>query len=328
MASSSAKDKCRLTRHTCREKRKAKIMIHPRNSVTVNTHDDNNPYGLRSAHIFTSSLIAVAFPLNQRKQAYDAYPRIKEVGTYILIDNENTVAYIGKSGELETRINSHASTGESKKPRRKKSEDEAEVSWSEAIVLTSNDTVLNESHIGYMEMCLIEIAKTNPFWRIENDNTPSNRYDHFDHFIKRNLEDLVNQAKKILPPIGCNLLRDVSQEVRKKKDEKTPQFYYNGKNFEAKMHIIDGNFVVLQGSKARATESPNVPKRLREGRKKLKRDGILEAEGNSFVFKKNCPFSSLSAAAQVVSGQLVGGHTSWKTVADGKTYKEWEANIV
>ena len=311
-------------------------MICPRNSVTVNTHDDNNPYGLRAARIFTSSLMAVAFPLNQRKRAYEAYPRIREVGTYILIDNDTNTAYIGKSGELEERINWHASRKKANKSKviedakiPKKSEDDSEVSWSEAIILTSDDNVLNESHIGYIEMCLIKLAKANPFWSIENDNTPSNRYDHFDYFIKRNLEDLVNQAKKILPPIGCNLLREISDETSKGKDDATPPFQYKGNDFEAKMHIMDGNFVVLKGSKARVQNAPRAPQRVIEKRQNLIEKGVLKKDNNYLSFEKNCPFSSLTAAAQVVSGQSVSGQSSWKTGAGNKTtYKEWEAKLV
>lgn len=52
--------------------------------------------------------------------------------------------------------------------------------------------------------------------------------------------------------------------------------------------------------------------------------GELRQEGTALVFASDCKFSSVSAAASVVSGASVNGRTAWKNDA-GRTYGEWEA---
>lgn len=59
-------------------------------------------------------------------------------------------------------------------------------------------------------------------------------------------------------------------------------------------------------------------------RAQLINSGLLVEEGDSYVFTQDVAFSSISGAAQFVSGQTVNGRTAWKIADTNQTYAEWQ----
>ena len=87
-----------------------------------------------------------------------------------------------------------------------------------------------------------------------------------------------------------------------------------------------GEFVVTEGSKARARTTPTVPRGTVVLRETLLEKGVLRRDGDFLVFTSNCSFSSASSAASAVNGASANGRILWK-LPDGHTYADWEAGI-
>ena len=90
---------------------------------------------------------------------------------------------------------------------------------------------------------------------------------------------------------------------------------------------LDGQFVVLAGSRARA-QWVGV-----DGGYKLLHEDLVEngtlapAVGDVREFLRDAYFSSPSAAAAVVWGRSANGRLSWRVVDTGQTYAEWEEGV-
>ena len=102
-------------------------------------------------------------------------------------------------------------------------------------------------------------------------------------------------------------------------------FSFIGEGYAAKMVVgSSGEFVVTEGSKARARTTPTIPKGTVVLRETLFEKGILRRDADFLVFTSSCSFSSPSAAASAVIGASANGRILWK-LPDGHTYAEWEA---
>jgi hypothetical protein len=103
-------------------------------------------------------------------------------------------------------------------------------------------------------------------------------------------------------------------------------FRYNGNSTPARM-ITDGkDFVILKGSKARATDFPSLPagvKRMREAArlsKSLVRD---ELDNSLEIFQADFPTTSASAAGSMVYGASCAGPRAWFHEGTNLSYDEW-----
>jgi hypothetical protein len=102
-------------------------------------------------------------------------------------------------------------------------------------------------------------------------------------------------------------------------------FTFIGEGYAAKMMVgSSGEFVVTEGSKARARTTPTVPKGTVVLRETLLEKGVLRRDGDFLVFTSSYSFSSPSSAASAVIGASANGRILWK-LPDGHTYAEWEA---
>ena len=77
---------------------------------------------------------------------------------------------------------------------------------------------------------------------------------------------------------------------------------------------INGEFVVLQGSRATKEEARAISQAYVTLRKQLQMEGKLKDDGlgQFLVFAEDVPFSSVSTAASVVRGMQSSGRTAWK----------------
>lgn len=69
---------------------------------------------------------------------------------------------------------------------------------------------------------------------------------------------------------------------------------------------VSGEFVVFTGSTARKVSTPSLSDSYRQMRQELLNEGKLADSSNSdyWIFTQNIPFTSPSAAANVVAGAL------------------------
>lgn len=93
----------------------------------------------------------------------------------------------------------------------------------------------------------------------------------------------------------------------------------------ARAQEVDGEFIVLAGSQARASwvGIEDVYMNLRE---KLVRDETLvpDASRNNMVFSHDQAFTSPSAAAAMIAGRVANGRTDWRLPHSGKNYGQWQ----
>lgn len=81
----------------------------------------------------------------------------------------------------------------------------------------------------------------------------------------------------------------------------------------------DGHaFTVEAGSEMRFEELPSIHPWLQDHRRTLIAEGIVQREGDKFIFVQNAVFTSPSAAAGVIMGRSANGPREWK-LPDGSS---------
>ena len=93
----------------------------------------------------------------------------------------------------------------------------------------------------------------------------------------------------------------------------------------ARAREVEGKFIVLKDSRARVNETPTLHPTTKRRRKKLIEDKALEKteDGRHYIFKRDVPFDSTSAAAGVVSGAQIASLDAWKHKKTRVSYREW-----
>ena len=286
-----------------------------------------DPNGVRTAQISMSTIEAIAFRRNQLSEVRKDFPEIDEPGVYVLIgtdqvEQDQNWAYIGESEEVGKRLANHNSSKDGRSSKNR---------WTDTVALISKDSTLTKSHARYVEARLIQDAIKNPRWTLPNIQTPSSETRKLPLPDRAAMDEFVEQTKTLVSSLGWDLFRDIQgrQPLRSEpsgtESSDTPRFQYQGENYSAEMIIdLSGNFVVLEGSKARVSTSRTLPKGILKLREALAEKGVLVRQNSSFVFASNYSFSSVSTAAASVKGANTNGRTAWK-LEDGKTtYAEWE----
>jgi hypothetical protein len=134
--------------------------------------------------------------------------------------------------------------------------------------------------------------------------------------------------KTLLPVLGFTLLEpSASQKLKNEPFKASPHFVLEAAGILAKAREIDGEFVVLQGSMARANGVPSWTTGVAT-RQQLVNDGILlpsTDDAASLVFQTDANFSSPSLAAAVCLGANTNGRTAWKVAGTTQNYADWQA---
>lgn len=166
---------------------------------------------------------------------------------------------------------------------------------------------------------------------IMNMNGTANEYGNLPEADLADMAFFAEQVRTVLPVLGLEFLRDHRRPVAETQPATTPEpdspvfeLKVPKHGIEARAREIDGEFVVLEGSTARArwVAENHGYKALHE---QLCEEGVLgPAEGELRTFTADYAFSSPSAAAAVVSGRNANGRTQWVTEDGGQTYGAWQ----
>ncbi|KAB5608733.1 GIY-YIG nuclease family protein [Bifidobacterium jacchi] len=274
----------------------------------------------------------------RRSQLSSIYQRdeAKRPGVYILTgeDDEGPLAYIGQTDCIAERLKQH-NTGKE--------------FWDEVVFVTSKDSNLTSAHVRYLEARLYQRAMELKRIRLDNGNEPKGGAQLPDA-DRSDMDYFFHQILILLPVLGVEFLRGkTAKEMNRGAYEndmdampdqsESPVFMlsvqWNG--VSAKAQIVDGEFTVLadslvacevtvkEGSKAASSPSYNGLKAFFQ---RCRDDGTIVANpGNGHLSRltRNVQFSSPSAAAAFVKGNVsANGRKDWKTT-DGRTYAAWEA---
>lgn len=284
---------------------------------------DGTPSGLLTAEIMNWTGHVLTGPrsklseLIQRREA-------GRTGIYFLVgpDPDNTFksqVYIGESDDVGTRL----------KQRNRSADQGGKDFWERVCLVTSKDQNLTKAHVKHLESLLINSAKA--LNRCTLINGTNFAYDALPESDLADMAFFLEQIRTILPVLGFNFLREVSQLPVQTAGTpalvlNTPRFRldFPEYNIRAAAQEVDGEFFVLQGSLARAqwTGPNNGYKALHA---QLIKDGVLvPTDADKYVFASDYMFNSPSAAAAVICGRNANGRQRWQLEAGGQTYSDWQ----
>lgn len=215
-------------------------------------------------------------------------------------DGRKTV-YIGQSRLGAERITNHSRNKDF---------------WTHCILFVSDNNIFDANVIDYMEYHFINLLKQSSSYALENTEA-RNREPNLSVFDKTTYQTYIQQIEFLLKAEGVNFV-----EREKKSDVK--YYFPRNKNYEAKIYFQDGKFVVEKGS---IINKPKV--RLKswndEGKfydkldnriNRLLDEKKLEDLGDSCKTLVKIPFSSPSAAAELISGTAYSGWEFFKDIEE------------
>lgn len=245
---------------------------------------------------------------------------IRRPGIYVLSgpdpeDRNPESVYIGESENVWGRLKEHE-------------RDETKSHFERVAVITSTDESLTKGHIRYLECKLIRIAHENGRASVANGTIPE--LPPLPAADRDEMEVFLDHIQLLLPVLGLNFVLPPPKRLHTpqvssiQSSIESPEFKLVTKHQEtgfeavARAQIINGEFVVLEGSTALV--------RMEGGYKALKerliRNQSLVQSDNLYRFTENVPFDSPSAAAAIVRGQNTNGRVYWK-LDNGQSYGEW-----
>ena len=242
-----------------------------------------------------------------RPQVPDAIQR-KELdlpGVYVLVgpgDGGESRIYVGEGDMLGTRIKQHA-TGKD--------------FWTRMVAFSSTDGYLNKAHVRYLEARLIALAQEANQWEIDNGSSPGEP--PLSEADRADAEWFLSEMLLIFPILGIDAFEVASKDPGADGEDRL--LYLRRRGSDARGRQQQEDFVVLEGSLGRITETASIHAHLSDLRTQLKDRGVLLPQGKHLVFTQDYRFSSPSKAAGVLVGGAANGRVAWKT-SDGRTLKE------
>ena len=297
--------------------------MRPRSINIFLLHGD--PDGIRVAQMSMSTIQAIAFRKLKLKQAREAFSDLTRPGVYLLLGfDENKpdeqIAYIGESEDVAQRLKDHTASVEKE-------------FWIETIALVSKDESVTKSHARYVEARLITAAKLNPRWEVRNVQGAGAR-GKLPLPDQAAMEEFIEQTKMLVGALGCDLFKEISGSVTSSSTvealevtELPPEpFQLKGDGYSAQLIISGkGEFWVKKDSIARLKTTDGMPKGMQAFREELLQKSVLVQDVGGLRFAADCLFTSVSAAAAMVTGNSVNGRLVWKLpIPDGRTYAQWD----
>jgi hypothetical protein len=278
---------------------------------------DGRPDGMLTAQVFNWTGHVLMTPRTQLKQALRRM-EANRTGVYLLLGerDDKQLAYVGEAEEIGKRLRDHAASKDW---------------WTNAVIVTTAGDSLHKAHVKYLESRLVEIAREIGSVPLENGNTPPRPSLSEAHIA--NMEVFLDTLLMVLPAIRIDMFLSKKRSKRlMPTDEEAmtaPVFeLINRKHsMEATAVLIDGEFVVQEGSAARNEWAGSTKEKTHYWKlyAELVDQGVLKDAGANRVFTTDYAFSSTSAAGAVVNGRSTRGPTEWKVKGTAKTYAEWEA---
>jgi len=244
-------------------------------------------------------------------------PEASKTGVYCLLGNDEEnpdieLVFVGETDNVLKRLLQHDKGDKDY--------------WTRAAFIVSTDEYLTKAHARYLESQLIQRARHASRAKIMNETDPPLPF--LPESDAAAMQYFLVQLELQMSVLGITFLRrrpDMTKRTEtpvesplNRKDAiatESPLFELRQLPALATAKEIEGEFVILKGSKARAqgVESWTAYRGLRE---QLTRDGILipTADPAALEFAADVPFKSPSAAAVVTLARNANGRTEWKVV--------------
>lgn len=180
--------------------------------------------------------------------------------------------------------------------------------WTRFVAFTSTDESLNKAIVRHLESRLVALARTANQWELDNGSTPGEP--PLSEADRADAEWFLAEMLVIFPLLGVDAFESAASE--EPAGPGTGLLHLSERAAEARGREVSDGFVVLRGSRARASETQSIHDYIRNLRLQLLDRGVLERDGDHLVFTQDFRFSSPSTAAGVVVGGAANGRTAWK----------------
>lgn len=295
---------------------------------------DGVPNGLLTAEIMNWTGHVITGPRSRLGELIQR-PEVRRTGIYFLVGPDagaglGTQVYIGETDDVTTRLKDH------NRPEKQDGSGGKDF-WERVCVVTSKDANLTKGHVKFLESRLIRIAQD--AGRCQQLNKTDPGYANLPEADRADMEFFLEQIQTLLPVLGFDFLREQPKpataveaaDVDGAKRVASPNFVCEVRRHDIRAlgQEVDGEFVVLAGSTARA-EWEGADDGYRRLFYELVGQGVLAPtpDGKRRAFLRDYAFSSPSAAAAVVSGRSANGRVQWVTEVGGQTYGGWQEERV
>jgi hypothetical protein len=283
---------------------------------------DGRPDGMLTAEVFNWTGHVLLAP-RTRLPAALARAETRFTGVYLLLGEKDgePFAYIGEAEDMADRIRRH---------------DLDRDWWTQVAFVTTGANTLNKAHVRYLEARLIEEAHRAARARLDNANQPGRP--GLSEAARANMEAFLAYLMMVLPAVRVDLFesqrrpaharaRPAATAAPQRADAVVFELESRKHGLSATAHLIDGEFVVQKGSRARLAWAGREARPVTYAalHAELLRSGVLLPEGDTCVFADNYAFASPSAASAVVLGRSSNGTLEWRERETGLNYKDWEA---
>lgn len=253
---------------------------------------------------------------------------LRRTGVYFLygtdVETGNLQIYIGEGDDISKRIQQH-----------NKEKD----FWDRFIAVTSKDLNLTKAHVRYLESRLIELSKVAKKSELQNSNQPL--FDRLPEADISDMESFLSELQLVLPVIGADFLKQ-PPTITPSHDGQKRVFNLEGIEGNVRFKLInsnagifaeaqevDGEFIVLAGSKGSLKEASSFLSKQKAARDDAFKTGKIEKiSDTNFGCVENISFTSPSAASVFLFGTSRNGRTDWLVSDKGIPYGEWKDRIL
>jgi len=262
-----------------------------------------DPRGIRVAEITTRIVQVIEVP-RSLLQEFIKMPESSQVALYFLFgeaeDRLESKVYIGQTGDLRARLVKH-----------NKDKD----FWQRVLVLISRTNSLTQTHALFLEWHCLQAART--AGRYADENGTSGSKPHTPAPLEADCLEIFETGQVLLATLGYPVFDAVRTPVASSDAEEI--FYCKASGADGRGLYTPEGFVVLKGSIGRKANVPSLVGTAAERfRMKLLESGVMRADGEKVIFKKDHLFGSPSMAAIAIMGRSANGWSEWKR-KDGKT---------
>ena len=128
-------------------------------------------------------------------------------------------------------------------------------------------------------------------------------------------EGFLDEILLCLPILGVSVFSKPEQ-----KEQREELLHLKGADSTATGYEVSDGFVVIKGSRARASVTSSMHSYVEKIRQSLLERNIFKHEGTQYRLDQDYTFNSPSQAAAVMMGRNANGRIEWKTEA-GETLK-------
>lgn len=263
-------------------------------------YGDENPNAIRIIQLSNRTTVLLLVS-REYVNEFKKLPESTHQGVYILLEEEVTELnrlprlYVGECQNIGERLYNQRTDKEW---------------WDTAIICCAKDNCIDRFNL---EKKLYEKATEAGKCDVENLNTPkgSPLVNVGEIWV---LDQFLKDIEFLLDSLGIDALKKQETSVSHLLSDNAIVFEQTHiQSLNAKMIIINGEYVVLRGSLAAKEEQKSCPESIKNERKRLVEQGILKFDEvfDLYVFKSDTKFKSPTRAGQIIYGANFPGRIGW-----------------